>query len=147
MDVLSLDPVVLRNLLKLTETRLALQKDIEALDAEIAGLFGKPSAAPAKRRGRPPGSKAAPKAAKAPKEPKAKAAKPAKAPRSGGRRGALKERILAVLTQAGEQGIAVKDIANKLGVNAQNVHVWFSSTGKKMDSIEKVATGVYRLTV
>jgi predicted transcriptional regulator of viral defense system len=64
---------------------------------------------------------------------------------SGGRRGALKARILAALRAAGEKGVAVKDLSAKLGVKNQNVHVWFSSTGKKLGTIQRVGAGRYRL--
>ena len=32
--------------------------------------------------------------------------------------------------KAGDEGVAVKDLAAALGVKSQNIHVWFSSTGR-----------------
>jgi uncharacterized protein YjcR len=138
MDLTLLNPNTLRELLKLSEEKLALQKKVEAIDARISALgSGKApaktaapaaSAAPAKRRGRPAGSKNA-----APKAPKAE----------GGKRGALKSRILKFLSQAGPEGASVKDISAKLGVKNQNVHVWFSTTGKKLPEIKKVGEARY----
>ena len=135
MDLTLLNPDTLRELLKLSEEKLALQKKVEAIDARITALgSGKAPAktaaptAPAKRRGRPAGSKTA-----APKAPKAE----------GGKRGALKSRILKFLSQAGPEGASVKDISAKLGVKNQNVHVWFSTTGKKLPEIKKVGEARY----
>jgi predicted transcriptional regulator of viral defense system len=73
-----------------------------------------------------------------------KAAKLSEA-QAGGRRGALKARILAALRTAGDKGVAVKELSAKLGVKNQNVHVWFSSTGKKLGTIQRVGAGRYRL--
>ncbi|HEY8900161.1 MAG TPA: hypothetical protein VIM61_07100 [Chthoniobacterales bacterium] len=153
MDLSKLTPALLRELLKLSELKAALHKQVEAIDARISGLgMGKApvaKAAPAagKRRGRPPGKAAAkapkvkkekaPKAAKAPKAPKA--AKPA----STGKRGALKGDIIKLLSAAGPEGISVKDISSTLGVKNQNVHVWFSTTGKKLPEISKVGEARY----
>lgn len=135
MDLTLLNPNILRELLKLSEEKLALQKKVEAIDARITALgSGKAPAkavvpaAPAKRRGRPAGSKTA-----VPKAPKAE----------GGKRGALKSRILKFLSQAGPEGASVKDISAKLGVKNQNVHVWFSTTGKKLPEIKKVGEARY----
>jgi hypothetical protein len=57
----------------------------------------------------------------------------------------LKARIIAALRAAGDKGIAVKDLSKKLGVKNQNVHVWFSSTGKNVSGIQKIGAGAYRL--
>ena len=68
---------------------------------------------------------------------KAKKAKKSKAGKSGG----LKERILALLQAAGDEGLRVKDIAAKLAANPANISVWFSTTGKKITT--KLAPGLY----
>jgi hypothetical protein len=154
MDFSKLNPDVLRELIKLSELKSALQKQLSALDARLASLAsGKPvkktATATGKRRGRPPGkanAKKAPKvkAAKAPKAPKkAPKAKAPKAPKSSGRRGALKSQILQLLSSAGPEGASVKDISSKLGVKNQNVHVWFSTTGKKLPEVAKVGEARY----
>ncbi len=62
-----------------------------------------------------------------------------------GKRGALKEKILTALKAAGDKGVAVKELSAKLGVKNQNVHVWFSSTGKKLGTIQRIGEGRYRL--
>lgn len=160
MDLSKLNPDTLRELIKLSELKSGLEKQLGALNDRLSALFtGKAPAKtkPAgKRRGRPPGKKkAAAKKAKAPKAPKApKPAKKAKAPKAPkaaapkaaktpGRRGALKGQILELLASAGPEGASVKDISTKLGVKNQNVHVWFATTGKKLPGISKVGEARY----
>src|SRR5262245_55894778 len=50
-------------------------------------------------------------------------------------RGQLKERIVGSLKSAGKSGMAVKDLAAKLGKPYGNVSVWFHSTGKGVKEI------------
>jgi len=59
----------------------------------------------------------------------------------GGKRGGLKDRILALLEAAGDEGVRVKDIAEELGSKAANISVWFSTTGKNITT--KVEPGRY----
>ena len=108
-------------------------------------------AAKAEKAGKPA---KAPKAAKAPKTAKAatapKAAKIAAAPKARGqkgpaKRGELKERILDVLTKAGESGITIKDLSDELGVKYKNLYIWFVTTGKRISGIEKAGPARYRL--
>lgn len=60
------------------------------------------------------------------------------------KRGALKEFILKELQAAGKAGVAVKELSERLGVKNQNIHVWFSSTGKSLGA-RKVGRGRYAL--
>jgi ParB/RepB/Spo0J family partition protein len=50
----------------------------------------------------------------------------------------LVDQIRELLTAAGPEGVTVQEIAKALSVKSQNVHVWFSTTGKKQDWIAKV---------
>jgi len=76
--------------------------------------------------------------------PKAPAAKPAKAKKARkGKSGGLKERILALLEEAGSRGLRVKEIAEKLNAKSGNISVWFSTTGKKLAT--KVEPGRYAI--
>ncbi|EDY18034.1 hypothetical protein CfE428DRAFT_4465 [Chthoniobacter flavus Ellin428] len=86
------------------------------------------------------GPKSAPVAAAAPAKARSKA-------RKGGRvkRGALSENVLAVLGEAGANGISIKDLSDKVGSNYRNVAVWFATTGKKHPKIKKVAPATYKL--
>lgn len=61
------------------------------------------------------------------------------------KRGALSENVLAILGDAGAQGISIKDISDKVGSNYRNVAVWFATTGKKNPKIKKVAPATYKL--
>ncbi|MDX2080859.1 MAG: hypothetical protein SFU53_08755 [Terrimicrobiaceae bacterium] len=137
MDVTHITSSVLRKLLSLSERKEALLKQIQAIESEIASVtFG--GAAPAKASG-------SAKAAKAPKAPAGKAPK-GRGRGKRGKRGALKDQILSILHAAGDSGARVKDIADKLGINAQNIHVWFSSTGKKIPGIKRLDAGLYKIT-
>ena len=64
--------------------------------------------------------------------------KPKKKPK-GSKPGSLKDRILALLEAAGDEGVRVKDIAEKLATKPGNIAVWFSTTGKAIT--KKVAPG------
>jgi hypothetical protein len=39
----------------------------------------------------------------------------------------------------------VTDLSKKIGVKNANVHVWFSSTGKKLPEIKRVGKGHFKL--
>ena len=53
------------------------------------------------------------------------------------KRGQMKETIIELLKAAGKEGLAVKELAEKMSVKPVNVHVWFGSTGKKVAEIKK----------
>ena len=144
MDLSKINTITLNSLIRLTKRKDALHKQVQKIEEQLAGLFGGKSAAakaPAKR-GRKPGKKA--KIAKAKKIAKPAKAKPAK---SGvrKRRSALKDQVFVALKQAGKTGTSVKDIADKIKIKPQNLHVWFSTTGKKFPQIVKIEQGRYRL--
>ncbi len=61
------------------------------------------------------------------------------------RRGEIAKQILGVLSAAGREGISVQEIASKIGANYRNIHVWFSSTGKKNPQILKIGRGKFSL--
>ncbi len=56
---------------------------------------------------------------------------------------ATKDAIIELVKGAGKAGITVKEIAGKLGVNAQRIYVWFGSTGKNVKEIKKVKPATY----
>ncbi|GAT33095.1 hypothetical protein TSACC_21503 [Terrimicrobium sacchariphilum] len=129
MAISQLSTSVLKNILKLTEQRESLLGEIAKIESQIESLYAGGVVAAKAPRGRGASTKAA----------KAIGSK------SSGRRGALKEAILAALKASGDKGISVKELSEKLGVKAQNVHVWFSSTGRKLGTIQKLSAGRYRL--
>ena len=123
----------IRRLLTLTEKKEQLIKGIEEVESEIAkALKGAATsvveAAEAVTTFKP---------AKKSKGKKARKPKASKATKSGG----LKGRVLALLESAGDQGLRVKEIAEKLAANPANISVWFSTTGKKHTT--KVEPGRY----
>ena len=115
----------LRHLLTLTEKKEQFLKGLEDIETEIAkALKGAATSVVAAAEAVTP-------------------FKPTKAKKKSrkGKAGGLKERILALLQDAGDQGLKVKEIAEKLGAKAGNVSVWFSTTGKKLTT--KVEPGRY----
>ncbi len=144
MSILNLDAASLRNLIKRLEQRDALLAELKKVEAEIFSLAGEKSApAPAKagRKVRRARKKVAPPAA-APKAPAASS--PASAPKGGkrrARRGVLTTKILSALKKAGSEGLSVPEISKKLKTKPQNIHVWFSSTGKSLPEIHKEGKG------
>lgn len=147
MDITQLNPSTLRKLAELAEKKTTLLEQIGKIDAELTSIASGKSAvskasAPAPKTGAKRGRKpAAAKEAKPAKAPKA-----AKAPKTSGKRVKLKEPILELLRQAGENGLAIKEIAGAVGVPNQNVSVWFSSTGKKLPGIKRGDDGRWRMT-
>ena len=65
--------------------------------------------------------------------------------RSRSKRGEVTRLIMQNLDLAGDNGITVQELAGRIGANYRNVHVWFSSTGKRNPLIQKVTRGKYRL--
>jgi hypothetical protein len=66
-------------------------------------------------------------------------------PTKRGPRGAVRKAILAELQKAGDPGISLKDLAEKIGNKPANLTVWFGTTGKKSGLVEALGKGVYRL--
>jgi hypothetical protein len=142
MSLATLSTANLNSLITLVKKREALQIELAKVEDQIQAAVS------------PNGSEGAPKATvgrKAGGKKKAsvekaavavKAAKPAKAAKKG-KRGALKEAILAELKAAGSKGAAVKDLSATLGVKNQNLHVWFATTGKTVKGLKKTGTGTW----
>lgn len=65
-------------------------------------------------------------------------------PKAGTKHGMLKEAILSALKKAGRKGLSVGELAAQVGVLRANVQVWFSSTGRKVEGLEKVERGRWR---
>ena len=121
---LNLSSASLRSLIVLTEKREKLTIELATVEKQIAAAIGGDSNAnptPKIGKGR------------------------AKAAKKRGKRGAVKELILAGLKEAGEAGIAVKHLAAKLAIKPQNIHVWLHTTGKKSGLVEAAGKGIYRL--
>lgn len=115
----------LRGLLTLAERRERLQKELNAVTAKISALYSGSLKSDSVR--------------------KAKSAIPEKRPGKQGRRGAVKDSVIAALKEAGEKGIGVKELSLKLGIKNSNLHVWFATTGKTIKGLRKVGPGQYAL--
>jgi hypothetical protein len=139
MDISLINSQSLLRLLALTEKKEELLGIVENIDAAIIDtLRGGVSVEVVEIASAPASAAPAPKPVAALKAP----AKPAKAKKAKGRKsGGLKEKILALLEAAGDEGLRVKDIAAKLGSKPANISVWFSTTGK--DITTKVEPGRY----
>lgn len=111
----------LKQLMKLTQRKEQLLKEIEKVEDLIKGALG----------------------GKAPRGRKAAAPKAAGKPRGRKRRGSLGKKILAALEAAGAKGVKVADLAKQIGAKGPNLHVWFATTGKK--HTKKVGRGHYKL--
>lgn len=120
MPITSLSAANLRNLIKLVEKRDSLQAELRKVEQEIQAKIGS-TTAPSKTSGKPKS-------------------------RKRGRRGAVKEQIVAALRAAGSKGVFIKDLSSKLGIKNQNVHVWFATTGKTIKGLKKIGPGHYTLS-
>ena len=127
MDIKHITSQSLRRLLSLTEKKDKLIKGVEELETEIARTL----------KGVATSVVEVAEVIVPPKSAKKTRAKKTKAGKAGG----LKDRILDLLDAAGEEGLRVKEIAEKLGSKAANISVWFSTTGKK--HTRKVQPGRY----
>lgn len=132
MDLTQLSPAILTELIQLVQEKSDLASRIQAIDALMERLVS--------GKGGPAAKSAS--VAKATVPVKVRAAK-SSAPRAP--RGALKEGILQALKEAGAAGVNVSELASKLGVDAKNIHVWFSTTGKKVAGLKKLGAGHFAL--
>ena len=139
MDISFINSQALLHLLSLTEKKEEILRILEQIDAEILRtLKGGVSVEVVEIASAPTPAAPALKPVAAAKAP----AKPAKAEKARrGKSGGLKGRILALLEEAGDQGLRVKKIAEKLNAKPGNISVWFSTTGK--DITTKLAPGLY----
>jgi hypothetical protein len=131
MKVTDINTQTLTALLSLTKKKETLLAKVAQVEKEIAGLAsGEVLAATRilraksikKRRG----------VAKGPKKPRSP-------------KGFMQEQIIKLLQAAGEVGAGVKELAEKVEKPVAQVHVWFSTTGKKLGQFQKLESGNWRL--
>jgi len=133
MNILSsLTSSALNQLSSLVDQKEALVKEIERIESHMASIISGKSVRLTKGK---PGRPAA----------KGKTSKTAKMTAKRGSRGNLGTKVLSALEAAGDAGVKVADLAEKLRVKGTNLHVWFGTTGKKNKAIKKVGKGHYRL--
>ncbi len=138
MNISNLTASQFKQAVSLLEKKEALQKQIEDIDGRVAGLFGGKTSggettAPRRRGGRPPGST------------NKKSATPRAKREPGAKRGDLKIKVLAALKDAGDAGLSIKEMSDKLKTKGSNLYAWFGSTGKKVTEIQKVGPAKYKL--
>ena len=143
----------LRKLIPIVERKESVQEELAEIESELSAYLSPEPTTPATRGPRTTRKSRAvrvskPFEVKAPKpkvrQAESKSAPLSRGPKSGQRRGALKDSILAALQKAGGEGLAVQDLAAALGVKSQNIHVWFSSTGRKVKGVTKVGAGRWK---
>ena len=109
----------LNRIVELVEQKEALQAQVAKIDAELASFQ--------------PGEPAAPAQDKPGRQSKTELAA----------KGTLKAAIIELLKGAGSAGLTVKEISAKFKMHPGNLHVWFSSTGRKVKEIKKIAPATY----
>ena len=141
MSLNNITSAELRQLISIVERKERVQKELREIESKLSTYVSPEPAIPStgtprRMRKASAARPSNPLEVKAPK-PKVKQADS----KTGQRRGALKESILAALQKAGKVGLAIKELSTALGVKAQNLHVWFSSTGRKVKGVTKVSAG------
>ena len=66
-------------------------------------------------------------------------------PRGGAKHRTMKESILAVLENAGEDGMTIDEVSKAIGVLKVRVQSWFSGTGKRQANLLKIGVGRWRV--
>jgi uncharacterized protein YjcR len=135
MDLSKININTLREMLKLSERKEQLLKELKELEEQIVShVTGFSSTTPSESTLQ--------------KKKRAQSASLSTAHDGTSKRasrGTMKTQILAALQEAGSAGIKVPDLAQKIGVKSANVHVWFSNTGKKLPEIERIGAGLFRI--
>ena len=139
MSLNNITSAELRQLISIVEKKERLQEELREIESKLS-IHRSPR--PTTRTPRRTRKSRAVRVSKRPLEVKASELKVEQAEsKSGQRHGALRDSILAALQKADGAGIAVKDLSRVLDVKAQNLHVWFSSTGRNVKGVTKVSAG------
>ncbi|MEY2481172.1 MAG: hypothetical protein QOI04_2099 [Verrucomicrobiota bacterium] len=125
----NISSVTLRKMIKLSERKEKLMSQIQEIDREMAGIQREVEARAATVGARPQGKVTTRRDFRS----------------SPSRRGALKARILGALRGAGQRGLTIRELSNKLGVKSANLYVWFADTGRKVRGLKKIAPAKYKL--
>ena len=143
----------LRKLISIVERKESVQQELAEIESKLSAYLSPEPLTPATQGPRRTRKSRAVRVSK-PLEVKtskpivrqaeSKSALVSRGTKPGQRPGALKDSILAALQKAGDEGVAVKDLAAALGVKSQNIHVWFSSTGRKVKGVTKVGAGQWK---
>ena len=135
MNLSNLTSAHFRQIISLLDKKEALQAQIADLERQVSELLEGVE----RESGATPESKAT--------TPRAPGNSETARASQGTKRGELKEAVLTELRNAGEAGLSVKELAEKLEVKIANLHAWFGTTGKKITGLKKIGPARYSLTV
>jgi len=140
MSLKNITSAELRQLISIVERKERVQEELREIESKLSTHLSPEPATPTVQIRR--GKSRSVRVGKRPLEVKASKSKVQQAEaKSGQRHGALRDSILAALQKADGAGIPIKELSRTLGVKAQNLHVWFSSTGRKVKGVTKVSAG------
>jgi hypothetical protein len=140
MSLNNITSAELRQLISIVERKERVQEELREIESKLSLHLPSEPTSPATRTRRGARKSRAVRVGRQSLEVKASNSKIQQVEsKSGSKRGALKDSILGALQKADGAGIAIKDLSSALGVKAQNLHVWFSSTGRKVKGVMKVS--------
>lgn len=135
MNLPKTNTTILRELLKLSERKETLVKELEKIESQIISLMKSN-----------PLDEIVSKNQIALYNKKNPALNPATATtRKRAERGTMKKQIIEALAAAGPLGMKIPELSKKIAAKSANIHVWFSNTGKKLPEIEHIGPGHFRL--
>jgi len=142
MDLTKLTAKEFGRIVKLLRRKESLEKKLGQVERSVAKVVGAGASFVARRanriaagrgrRGRPPGRRGRPSARKS-------------TGRKFGRRGGLRQVVLAQLKRAGKTGLKIKDLAGKMNIQRQRLDTWFYQNVKKIQGLKKIGPGHYHL--
>ena len=142
MSLNNITSAELKQLIPIVERKEHVQEELREIESKLSTHLSPEPATPTARTPRGTRKSRSVRVSKRPLEVKASKSKVQQAESKSGRRhGALRDSILAALQKADGAGIPIKELSRTLGVKAQNLHVWFSSTGRKVKGVTKVSAG------
>lgn len=126
MNFSKLNTDVLRQVLKLSERKETLMKELEKIENEILShLHGSVATTTSKI--------------------KKISTTTASAGKKRAQRGMIKQNVLQALTEAGSAGLKVPELSKKINATSASIHVWFTTIGKNLAEIEKIGAGHFRI--
>ena len=144
MSLNNITSAELKKLISIVERKECVQEELREIESKLSTHLSPEPATSTARTPRGTRKSRSVRVSKRPLEVKASKSKVQQAEsKSGQRHGALRDSILAALQKADGAGIPIKELSRTLGVKAQNLHVWFSSTGRKVKGVTKVSAGCW----
>ncbi len=142
MDLTKLTAKEFGRIVKLLRRKESLEKKLGQVERSVAKVVGAGASFVARRanriaagrgrQGRPPGRRGRPSGRKS-------------TGRKFGRRGGLRQVVLAQLKRAGKTGLKIKDLAGKMNIQRQRLDTWFYQNVKKIRGLKKIGPGHYHL--